>query len=122
LSGLQAEEPRTTNSFVFRFEDSPVSAPTDTRSPVTHEERFRRLLSAWLATLTPNGWTGGVSALFAALWAFERVERFFVSVPSGSALSKALLREQDTVRAAGFTLRLGRTKSARFITFARASA
>jgi hypothetical protein len=56
-----------------------------------------------------------VAKLFAVLDAFERAGNFFAFVPTSSALTKALLREELTIGAAGFTLRIGRTKSARFI-------
>src|SRR5262245_48725388 len=92
-----------------------MSATTYSRYQTTAEDRFRRLLSARLATLPPDGWTGGVAELFAALDAFECAGKFFAFVPTGSALTKALLRDELTVHAAGFALRIGRTKAARFI-------
>ncbi len=92
-----------------------MSAVTYARYQATAEERFRRLLSAWLAMLTPDGWTGGVADLFAALDEFERAKHFSAFIPTGSALTKALLRNEQTIRAAGFALRSGRTKSARFV-------
>ena len=96
-----------------------MSATTYTRYQATAEERFRRLLAAWLATLPPAGWTGGVAELVAALDDLEHAVKFFAFVPTGSALSKALLRDEPTIRAAGFRLRVGRTKAARFIAFER---
>lgn len=99
-----------------------MSAMTHARYQATHDERFRRLLSAWLAALPPDGWTGNVSQLFATLDDLERAGKFFTFVPTASALTKALLRDEPTIREAGFALRIGRTKSARFITFTRTSA
>ena len=98
-----------------------MSATTYVRYQATQTERFRRLLSAWLATLPPDGWSGGVMELFAALDVFESAGKFIAFVPTGSALTKALLHDEPTIRAAGFAVRIGRTKSARFITFAPAS-
>ncbi len=95
-----------------------MSAVTYARYQATAEERFRRLLVAWLATLPRDGWTGGAAELFAALDAFEREGRFCAYVPTGSALTKALIREVSTVRAAGFALGTKRTKAARSIVFA----
>jgi hypothetical protein len=92
-----------------------MSEATYRRYQATHEERFRRLLAAWLATLPADGWKGGVADLFTALDAFERAGKSFTFVPSGSALTKALLREEPTICAVGFSLRIGRTKAARFI-------
>jgi hypothetical protein len=92
-----------------------MSATTYARYQATAEDRFRGLLSAWLATLPTNGWTGGVTELFTILDAFGRAGNFYAFVPTGSALTKALLREEPTIRTAGFVLRIGRTKSARFI-------
>ena len=99
-----------------------MSATTAARYRETGEDRFRRLLSAWLATLPPDGWTGGVAELFAALDSFESAGKFYAFVPSSSGLTKKLLSHDDTIRAAGFALRIGRTKSARFIAFRRACA
>src|SRR5262249_24735185 len=92
-----------------------MSATTYARYRATAEDRFRRLLSAWLATLPPDGWTGGVAELFAALNMFEREGKFHAFVPTGSALTKAVLRDETTTLAAGFALRIGRTKAARFV-------
>jgi hypothetical protein len=92
-----------------------MSATTHARYQATADDRFRRLLSAWLATLTPDGWTGGVADLFAALDAFERAGTFFAFIPTGSALTKSIQRYETTLRAAGFAMRIGRTKSGRFL-------
>jgi hypothetical protein len=92
-----------------------MSATTYARYQATAEDRFRRLLSAWLATLPPDGWIGGVAELFVTLNAFERAGKFSAFVPTGSALTKALLRDEPTIRAAGFVLVVGRTKSGRFL-------
>ena len=95
-----------------------MSATTYARYQATAEDRFRQLLAAWLAALPSSGWTGGVAELFATLDAFERAGTFAAFVPTVSALTKALLREEPAIRAAGFALRIGRTKSARFIAIA----
>jgi hypothetical protein len=92
-----------------------VSATTYTRYQATAEDRFRQLLSAWLATLSADGWIGGVAELFTILDAFERAGTFSAFVPTGSALTKALLREESAIRAAGFVLVVGRTKAGRFL-------
>ncbi|MBY0461226.1 MAG: hypothetical protein K2V38_28210 [Gemmataceae bacterium] len=93
-----------------------MSAKTHARYQTTRDERFRRLLVAWLQNLPPNGWRGTVAELFAELDERERTGTFFVFVPTSSALTKALLHHEPAISAAGFALRLGRTKSARFIT------
>jgi hypothetical protein len=90
-----------------------MSATTHARYQATAEDRFRRLLS--LATLPPDGWTGGVVDLFAALDAFERAWKFFAFIPTGSALTKSIQHHEPALRAAGFALRIGRTKSGRFL-------
>ncbi|MCI0704595.1 MAG: hypothetical protein L0241_26360 [Planctomycetia bacterium] len=92
-----------------------MSATTHARYRATEEQRFRQLLSAWLTTLPPDGWKGGVTELFAALDTFGRAGKFFVFVPTSSGLTKTLLAHDTTIRAGGFSLRIGRTKSARFI-------
>jgi len=59
-----------------------MSATTYHRYQATHEERFRRLLAAWLATLPPDGWTGGVAELFTELNEFEHAGNFLAFVPT----------------------------------------
>jgi hypothetical protein len=60
-----------------------MNAATHARCQAAAEDRFRRLLSAWLAILPPDGWTGGVADLFVALDAVERAGTFFAFVPTG---------------------------------------
>ena len=99
-----------------------MRATTAARYRETGEERFRQLLGAWLATLPSDGWTGNVVELFEALDALEGERKFYAFVPMSSGLTKTLLAHDATIRAAGFALRIGRTKSARFIAFRRACA
>ncbi|MBY0459384.1 MAG: hypothetical protein K2V38_18825 [Gemmataceae bacterium] len=93
-----------------------MSAKTHARYQALHDERFQRLLAAWLRTLPAGGWTGRVAELVAGLDELERTGTFLVCVPTGSALTKALLYHEPVIRAAGFALKLARTKAARFIT------
>ena len=82
--------------------------------------RFRALVCEWLTTLPVSGWHGTGAELFEALEAY-RVGR--CKYPHGVSVYPnvaAKLREfQPAIRAAGWQATFSRTRSARFITFAR---
>ena len=82
-------------------------------------ERFGRLLAAWLATLPPEGWSGGVDSLRRELDRLNESGSFHAYVPSKSGLSKALLDSGPGIQAAGWAVAFRRTAKARTVALTR---
>jgi hypothetical protein len=93
-----------------------MGTATNGRYRRTGEERFCALLTAWLDTLPPAGWTGTAFDLTGALDEADRKFKTRARVPIGPGVSKALVAHETILTAAGWSVEFNRTKSERTIT------
>ena len=84
-------------------------------------QSFRQVLSAWLPTVPPAGWEGGVAELEDALEAVKAEFQLRGWIPRGTALGARMRAEAPFLEANGFTLAFYRTATARTIRVERSA-
>jgi hypothetical protein len=82
---------------------------------------FRKVLSAWLTKLPPDGWVGTVSDLEDGLWDIARHDPVPAFIPRRNGLGRRIASEVGFLSARGFRVEFRRTKRERTIRFARNS-
>ncbi len=84
-------------------------------------QAFRDVISAWIATLPPDGWEGTIRELKDALEAAHALQAHRGWIPRGTGLGVQMRGEVSFLEANGFALSFSRTAMARTIRVERAS-